>query len=148
VAVDFYRANGGREHADYRRLIEERDLRRDPYHELSADARHRLAQWFESRGGERFVRFYPDVEFCRVEVGVAGLVLTNQRLVFRKYTVYRDYPLNAPGRMEVRRTAKHAAVDIAAEGRQSASFQLRVSDADRLLADLHTARCRWHVTSH
>jgi len=146
VAVDFYRANGGREHPDYRRLVEERDLRRDPYHELSADTRHRLTQWFESRGGERFVRFYPDVEFCRTEVGAAGVVLTNQRLVFRKYTVYRTYPLSAPGRMEVRRAAKHAAIDVSAEGHQSATFQLRTNDADRLLADLQAVHCRWRIT--
>jgi hypothetical protein len=146
VAVEFYRSNGGRNTAEYHRLVEERDRRRDAWRDLGTEIRGHLSQWFEPRPGERFVHFFRDAEFSVVEAGTSGVVLTDRRLVFKKYAAHRDYLLNEHCRIEIKTRGTNAVVQIFEEGHRPAVFTLSLSDANELATSLRTLGCSWTIT--
>ena len=47
--------------------------------------RQRLSSWFDWGSDENFLIYLPDSDFPRKDDGLAGLALTDKRLVFRKY---------------------------------------------------------------
>jgi phage FluMu protein Com len=54
------------------------------WEKLSPHLRQRLEVWTKYREGERFRHFYPDQDFGPDRLGIAGVVLTDQRLIYRK----------------------------------------------------------------
>lgn len=146
AAVSFLRNTGGRETPDYYRLVEERDRRKEPWRELDAPVRSRVAKWFSARPGERFVRFITDTEMTAAEPGTNGIIVTSDRLILRKYGRTRDYPLDCAGRLEIIRKGDHAVVHIYESEHRPAAAHIDLVDADRLIADLQTVHCRWTIT--
>lgn len=145
IAVEFYRRNGGRDTPEYHRLVEARDTRRDPWRELDAETRHRISQWFEPKGGEKFVRLFRDAEFGVTDMAHGGIVLTDRRLVFKKYAAHRDYRLDEPCRLEIRPQADHVVFQLLEEGHRPAIFMLDRRSADDLTSRLRTLRCMWRI---
>jgi len=145
VAVGFFRNNGGRSTPDYHRLIEARDQRYDAWRSLEAEVRERLEGWFRPETGERFVNFFCDEEFASDEAGMSGMVLTDRRLVFKKYAACRDFPLTASGRMEIRPQGTTANVSVFEEGQRPAVVKLNHSRAEELETNLRTLGCTWTV---
>ncbi len=146
IAVEFFRSVGGRDTPEYHRLVEQRDMRHDTWHSLHADVRHRISQWFEALPGERFVGFFRDADFSITETGVAGAVLTNRRLVFRKYAAYRDYPLHEHCRVEIRPRGDRTLVQIFEEGHRPAVFTLTTNDGNQLATALRELGSAWTIT--
>ena len=142
AAVSFFRNNDGRKSPAYERLIEARDRRRDAWRELDPRVRHRIAQWFEPDANEEFVCFFRDTGFSPSETGSAGIVLTDHRLVYKKYTILRDYPLHKPGRLAFVKKGDHAIVHVYEEGHRPAIVNLEWVDADALTATLERLQCR------
>ncbi len=145
MAVHFFRNTGGRDRPEYHQLIEARDNQHDAWRALNAELRQRLSKWFEPRAGERFVGYYPDAEFSASEAGIAGLVLTDRRLVYKKYAANREYPLADPGRLEVATAGPHATVRIFEEGQRPALAKLDADAGRDLPAALRTLRCDWTI---
>ena len=144
VAVGFFRSAGGRNTPEYHRLIEERDLRHDAWREVDADVRHRLAHWFEPQAGERFVKFFRDAEFSAAEAGNSGIVVTDRRVVFKKYAAFRDYRLADPCQLEVRPHGNRATVRIIEEGHRPAVVELEPGGAETLATTLRGVGCHWN----
>ncbi|MCD4699516.1 MAG: hypothetical protein K8R91_02965 [Phycisphaerae bacterium] len=65
----------------------------NPWLALPLAIRSRIKQWFTSQDGEKFVIYIPDGDFSKTEAGLAGIVLTNKRLVFRKFASTVEIPL-------------------------------------------------------
>ncbi len=61
--------------------------------------RQRLSSWFDWGGDERFLIYLPDSDFSRKDDGLAGIALTDKRLVYRKYTKQGVLLFNQPGRL-------------------------------------------------
>jgi hypothetical protein len=55
----------------------------NPWEVLPSFVRHRLEQWFSPKEGERFVTYVPDRDHAPTEDGVAGLVVSNCRVIHR-----------------------------------------------------------------
>ncbi len=52
---------------------------------IPQEVRHRLGAWFDFDAGENFLGYFNDSDFARSEAGLAGIVLTDHRLVHCKY---------------------------------------------------------------
>jgi len=146
VAGEFFRNNGGRGTSAYDQLVEERNRRRDPWHDLAADVRQRISHWFEPRPGEQFVRFFRDAEFSPLETGVAGVVVTSSRLVFRKYAAHRDSLLTEPCRVEIRAKGSNASVQIIEPAQRPAVLTLPATDANAFAAVLRACGSCWTIS--
>ena len=53
-----------------------------PWHDLPAQVRHRLAKWVDFTDGERFLAYLPDRDLPKFEMGLHGVVVTDQRVIF------------------------------------------------------------------
>jgi hypothetical protein len=146
IAVDFFRAAGGRNTPEYRRLIEARDLRRDAWRELDGQIRHRIAAWLNLQEGEHFVGFYPDVELSTAETGSSGVVLTTQRLLLKKYAVCRAYGLDADVRVEFITKDEQSRVHVHESGHAPVVLKLARGTAGNLAGALRKLHGRLVVT--
>jgi len=97
IAADFLAANGGADSEDYHIVLEAwQRQKEDPWRTLSLGVRNRLSNWFQKKAGERFVEYYPDAEFAKAELGTAGVILTNQRAIYKKFAALREFDTNKP----------------------------------------------------
>lgn len=55
-----------------------------PWQQLPLTVRIRINRWYKADEGERFLCYIPDAEFAKAEAGLAGVVLTDLRLIFHK----------------------------------------------------------------
>ena len=70
-----------------------RESRKDPWRLLPLGVRIRINRWYEQGKKERFIAYFPDSDYSKAEAGLAGLVLTDQRLVFHKSVAQVEIPL-------------------------------------------------------
>ncbi len=113
IALDFYRNNGGRNTTGYKKLLVASRQRRDnQWKSLAVGVRVKLGQWFKPRSGEHFLGYYADRDFTQSDRGAAGVVLTDKRLVYKKYAALREYRLDHQGILEIEATPSLANVDI------------------------------------
>ena len=70
---------------EYQLLEQELNLiHADAWNQLPEVCRQRIVVWCHFRARERFIQFIPDAEFAQHEMGLAGLVVTSQRIVYQK----------------------------------------------------------------
>jgi len=84
MAEEFMVAAGGEGspgHARLRQVIKAEA--ENPWEVLPSSVRHRLEQWFLPKEGERFIGYVPDRDHAQAEDGVAGLVVSDHRLIWR-----------------------------------------------------------------
>jgi predicted Zn finger-like uncharacterized protein len=64
-------------------LVKDRadQLAENPWDNLAEVVQHRIQQWFQPRPGEQFLSYTPDRDYARTEDGMAGVLVTNQRLL-------------------------------------------------------------------
>jgi len=53
--------------------------------ELSETVRQKISAWFEFEGDEQFLGYYMDTDFMVKDAGLAGIVVTDHRIVYCKY---------------------------------------------------------------
>ena len=70
---------------------------------LGLRTRLRLEPWCRFEPGERFLAYVPDPDFTRAEAGLAGVVVTDRRLIHHKFRRLRDVPLHKPLTLHLRR---------------------------------------------
>lgn len=69
-------------------------LHGEAWRTLSHDCRERISSWCKLRPRELFRLYLSDVDFGRRDEGLAGMVLTDQRMVFCKYHRRGEVPLD------------------------------------------------------
>ncbi len=147
VALDFYRNNGGRGEAGYQRLLIVRQQQKDnQWENLPYAVRTRISHWFTRQTDEKFLGFYADEDFSRAESGAAGLVLTDRRVVYKKYAACRDYAVRLGGRVYVEATPARATVELAQDGKDDAVCVLRPLAAGALARSLSELSPAWKIT--
>jgi hypothetical protein len=58
--------------------------------------RRRINEWFECKPDEEFLLFLPDSDFTKKDDGLAGLILTDRRLICRRYRQKTELSLAKP----------------------------------------------------
>ena len=127
-AEEFVRIVGGTECPALKQIREAvKKDRSDPWLALPLAIRSRIKQWFTLAEGEKFVVYIPDGEFAKTEAGLAGIALTDKRLVFRKFASKVEIPLTEKISIE-RGTAKKS-------GRSQLRISSRATKPALLVAD-------------
>lgn len=98
----------------------------DAWAELPEECRQRIAAWCKLGAQEVLLQYFNDADFGKRDAGLAGLVLTDQRLVFSKYH----------HRGQVRVDSDDTAVLARTEGK-FVSLSLRVGKEIHRLIKLH-----------
>lgn len=86
VALEWLgRVNGicGDEYAQLENEVHRFDA--DAWQALDEEVRRRLAAWFQPEDDEQFIGYFNDGDFARNDAGLAGVALTDRRMVFCKY---------------------------------------------------------------
>jgi len=65
----------------------------NPWDNLAEVVQHRIQQWFQPRHGEQFLSYTPDRDYARTEDGMAGVLITNQRLIAHYSRRHREAPV-------------------------------------------------------
>ncbi len=146
IALDFFRNNGGRGMPAYQKLlVASRQQRDNQWQQLSFAVRSKISQWFQSADDENFLGFYADQDFARSELGAAGLVLTDRRMVYKKYASHREYTLEEGGEVYIEATRAVATISISQPGQRQAlllSHPLAASSFARTLTEMNYG---WNV---
>ncbi|MCP4247902.1 MAG: hypothetical protein GY778_12710 [bacterium] len=146
IALDFYRNNGGRGQSGYQPLlVASRQQKDNQWKSLPFAVRAKISQWFTEQDGEKFLGFYADEDFSRSEAGSAGLVLTDQRMLFKKYASHREYPLAKGGRLFVEASRAAAMIELSQEGQRDAMLTLRPLAASSLARTLTDLKQPWEI---
>ncbi|MBS3734708.1 MAG: hypothetical protein KGY99_07255 [Phycisphaerae bacterium] len=118
-AEEFLVAAGGNKTIDHRQLRRRVEAMDDNlWDTLPLAVRHRIEQWFRPHKGERLIAFVPDRDHARTEDGVAGLILSNRRLIH--HTSYRHSEASVGTPLEMR----------LAFGQGKATLQINASDCN------------------
>jgi len=149
IAVEFYRNNGGRAEAGFRQLvIASRQQKDDQWRRLPFAVRAKISQWFTLEDEETFLGYYADEDFSRSETGSAGLVLTNRRMVYKKYASHREYALEKGGKLLIETDRASAMVDISQEGTRDAVLTVKPPVASGLARVLGDHAESWEIKFH
>lgn len=146
VAREFFYNNGGKNTSAYRRLVEAAARQRDDrWRKLSFPVRTRISTWFKLNDGERFLGYFSDTDFSRAETGIAGVVLTDRRMIFKKYSTSRIYDVQRGGKLNIEADRKHAVVRIAQAGERDATLNSNPATASHLARALSKLNQPWQV---
>ncbi|MCP4592891.1 MAG: hypothetical protein GY842_19315 [bacterium] len=146
IALEFYRNNGGRGSPAYQKLlVAGRQQRDNEWQRLPFAVRSKISQWFHPEESEDFMGFYADQEFARAERGAAGLVLTDRRMVFKKYAASREYDLKRGGELFIEATKATATISITQSGQREASLTSHPLAASSLAKTLTEMSFPWKV---
>ncbi len=146
IALDFYRNNGGRNTPGYKKLLVAARQRRDnQWKSLAVGVRVRLGEWYKPKGGETFLGYYADRDFDKAERGCAGVVLTDQRLVYKKYQALRDYPLDVAGRLDIEASRSAATVEISQHNQRDSILSTTPLAASSLARSLSNLKKPWQI---
>jgi len=99
---------------------------------LPLAVRNRIARWFERSKDEVFVAYIPDAEFTAAEAGMAGVVVTDKRLVYRKSLSKVEMPFDRPITIESQGPAERMQVSIIPDGGKPAKLLATKAQVDQL----------------
>ncbi len=68
----------------------------DDWRAVPAQVRQRLSAWFDFEPDEHFVAYFSDSDFPKKDAGLAGVILTSQRLVYCKFNNKGSVRLDTP----------------------------------------------------
>jgi DNA-directed RNA polymerase subunit M/transcription elongation factor TFIIS len=126
-----------------RRALEK--TRDDPWRALPLAVRSRIGKWYERQEHERFIAYLPDGDFAKTEAGMAGIVVTDRRLVYRKFASRFEVPLTEKITISSKRSGRPDQLQILCPGQKPALFIAGPSGAERLRRCLSQqgARAKW-----
>ncbi len=127
IAASFLAAVAGTHHHDFVRFVEfAKRAKEDRWDALPTVVRHRLEQWFRPSGKEQFVAYVPDRNRMRTEDGMAGLVISTRRLIYRRPPVHQELSVGTSVTFQMRSSKGKETATILAEG-----FKTRPITLDR-----------------
>lgn len=97
VALDWLGRVNGICGEEYERL--EKEISRfesDAWQQLGDQLRRRIAAWFRLKDDEQFIAYINDSDFGKKDAGLAGVAITDRRLVFCKYHRHGTVKLSDP----------------------------------------------------
>ena len=146
IALDFYRNNGGRSEPGYKELSRAlRQQKDDLWRQMPFAVRAKISQWFTLADEESFLGYYPDEDFSRSETGTAGIILTNRRMVYKKYASHREYPLGKGGKMFIESNRAAAMIEISQHGERDAMLTVKPTAATALARALSEQSEPWEI---
>ena len=143
-AEEFFLAAGGKDssgHAELRHRIA--SLVEDPWGALPLAVQNRIHQWYRPQGGEHFIGYIADRERARSEEGLAGLLVTDRRMICHTSVRHKEASQNE--RFELAETVESARswLDI-----KCSSWEIKHLAVDRDgLARLRNALTRGRFTA-
>ncbi len=100
-AEEFLATVGARGTNGYAKLVDRiAKTAENPWDSLSLVVQHRIQGWFKPAREEQFIAYVPDRDRARTEEGVAGVLLSDQRLIY--HSQMRHYELGAAQPVEFR----------------------------------------------
>jgi len=119
---------------EYERL--EKDvalLHGSAWQQLDDECRHRLSGWCKLDPGETFRRYFNDVDFAAKDAGMAGLVVTDLRLLFKKHhRKGRVYLSRGDASIIATCDGKLVHLSIQYKGDRSRMLSIKLADVDEL----------------
>jgi len=141
IAAEFLANNGGADTEDYQLLLEAwQKQKQDPWRALPLAVRNRLRQWYQPSPDEKFVDYFPDADFSKAELGLAGIVLTSKRAVYKKFAALREFELNKPASIRCTFENGRCQIEISQSGKRPAVINLQKAAAERFV---ERCRCLW-----
>jgi len=130
-AAEFIAAAGGASTPDFHEL--QRAIAavvESPWDILPEFVQHRLEQWYRPKQGERFLAYVPDRHLARIDDGMAGIAISDVRLVYHTQLRHKEVLVGEP--LEVELTTSGARADLSLK---TAQWDIRHTPLDRDGAD-------------
>ncbi len=120
VAADWLAAVNGRCGEDFPRLqAEVESIGQTAWDTVPQQVRLRLEPWCSFQRGERFLGYFNDPDFSSNEAGLAGVVLTDKRLIYHKYRRLRSLSLHSPATLHLRKDGAVTRLTVTAGERRA-----------------------------
>ena len=146
IARRFFYNNGGKSTTGYQKLVQAAVRQRDDrWQRLAFPVRKRISLWFKLHDKERFLGYFADADFSRSETGSAGVVLTDSRLIYKKYGTKREYDVSAGGRLEIQADKRSAVIRILQSGTREAKLHSNPLAASHLAKALTKLSHPWQI---
>jgi hypothetical protein len=147
IAREFFHNNGGKSAPGYRRVADAAARQRDDrWQRLAFPVRNRIATWFKPDSDERFLAYFRDADFSRSETGTAGVVLTDRRIIYRKYATMREFDIGTGGKLSIKADARQAEVHISQVGTREATLKSNPVSASHLAKALAKLEHPWKIS--
>ncbi|MBI5722882.1 MAG: hypothetical protein HZA50_02910 [Planctomycetes bacterium] len=102
IAESFLAAAGGSGSKDHEELKKQiAAVRESPWEILQEVVQNRLQQWFKIKDDESFLAYVPDRTRMRAEDGMAGIVVTDQRMTLHTAARHKETPVAVAMEMEL-----------------------------------------------
>ncbi len=96
-ALEFMAAGGGQDTPGYKQLLKYiAETDENPWDSIPQVVQHRLEQWYRPKEDERFLAYIPDRDHARTEDGMAGIVISNKRIVYHTARRHREATIDDP----------------------------------------------------
>ena len=120
VAADWLAAVNGRCGEDHPRLrAEVESIGQTAWDAVPQQVRLKLEPWCSFQRGERFLGYFNDPDFSSSEAGLAGVVLTDKRLIYHKYRRLRSLSLHSPATLHLRKDGAVTRLTVTAGERRA-----------------------------
>ncbi|MDY7011577.1 MAG: hypothetical protein SVV80_12630 [Planctomycetota bacterium] len=117
LAASFLAAVTGTHNNDFARFVEfAKQARANRWDATPNVIRHRLEQWFKPSDDERFLAYIPDRNRARTEDGMAGVIISTERLIYRRPPVHQELSHNKPITFQIRTSRGKQIATISADG--------------------------------
>jgi hypothetical protein len=131
-------ANSDPQYAQLAKLVS--DTAENPWDTLSIVVQHRVQQWFHPRVGEAFVAYVPDRDRTRTEDGMAGILITNQRMIHHFAIRHQESPVSEPLWIQLATTGVRARLNLKTPTWELKQFTMDRSGMDVLRRGLTLAK--------
>lgn len=108
-------------------IMEQEAWRAVPQH-----IRDRLSVWFTLQADERFLAYLIDADFGRSDAGLAGLIITDKRLVYCRFHQHGQVHLDAPGIVQVTDRGGFMELDCRHGDHYRAMVRLRPAEMEQM----------------
>ena len=127
----------GEEYKVLRRCVEL--LWSESWQGASEKLRQRLGTWFDFEPGERFAHYFNDGEFGIKDEGLAGVVLTDRRLIYHKYHRKGWIYFSDKGKVTMRPDGEFAGMTLLTEEGNVKVAKIRYNDLELLVDQMRAA---------
>lgn len=110
-----------------------KNLETDAWRDLPDSVRERISGWFSFQGGEHFLAFIGEADFTKKDAGLGGIVITDDRLVYCKYTHKGMIPLHGQGDLLLMQSGVFTEVVHQHSGHQRKLVRVRTEDVSALI---------------
>ena len=109
-----------------------KSARNDAWEALPKSVRMRIRRWYRPEHGEKFLAFVADAAYSEDRAGRAGVVLTDQRVVYRKNQALLGIALKDITTVRSRHKGSQVALEVSSWNGTAIQLMAAQSDADHL----------------